>query len=192
MLSTRFDQALSYASMIHRTQVRKGSGVPYISHLLGVASITLEFGGDENQAIAALLHDAAEDQGGEVRLNDIRVTFGEDVEEIVRHCSDSLGEEKPVDVGGRKAEWRSRKERYLASLDYKPERSLLVSLADKTHNAEAIVFDLHRTGPSVWARFTGERDGTQWYYSQLVDILSRRMEKHATRLSQARDAMLEF
>lgn len=192
MLSTRFDQALSYASMIHRTQVRKGSGVPYISHLLGVASITLELGGDENQAIAALLHDAAEDQGGEVRLNDIRVTFGEDVEEIVRHCSDSLGEGKLGDVDDRKAEWRSRKERYLGSLENKPDRSLLVSLADKTHNAEAIVFDLHRAGYSVWNRFTGERDGTQWYYGQLVDVLSRRMGRHAMRLSQAHQAMLEL
>jgi GTP pyrophosphokinase len=191
MLSTRFDQALAYASMVHRTQIRKGSGVPYISHLLGVASITLEFGGDENQAIAALLHDAAEDQGGEVRLYDIRVTFGEDVEEIVRHCSDSLGEEKPTKAGDRKAEWRARKERYLSTLQHKPERSLLVSLADKTHNAESIVFDLHRSGRSVWDRFTGERDGTLWYYDQLVDVFSRRMGNHAMRLSQARNAMLK-
>lgn len=192
MLSTRFDQALAYASMVHRTQIRKGSGVPYISHLLGAASITLEFGGDENQAIAALLHDAAEDQGGEVRLHDIRVTFGEDVEEIVRHCSDSLGEEKPTKAGDRKAEWRARKERYLGTLQHKPERSLLVSLADKTHNAESIVFDLHRSGPAVWDRFTGERDGTLWYYDRLVAVMTASMEDHVARLAKARVEMAAF
>lgn len=189
MLSTRFDQALAYASLVHRTQIRKGSGVPYISHLLGVASITPEFGGDENQAIAALLHDAAEDQGGEVRLHDIRVTFGEDVEEIVRHCSDSMGKEKPVGASNRKAEWRARKERYLGTLEEKPKRSLLVSLADKTHNAESIVFDLHRSGPSVWDRFTGKRDGTLWYYDQLVEIMDRRLNAQAVRLAKARAEM---
>ena len=185
MLSTRFDQALAYASMIHRTQVRKGSGVPYVSHLLGVASITLEFGGDEDQAIGALLHDAAEVQGGEVRLHDIRITFGEGVEGIVRDCSDSLGEEKPASQTDRKAEWRERKERYLQSLGLKPERSLLVSLADKTHNAESILFDLHRTGVSVWDRFTGQRDGTIWYYNELVQVMEARLPEYAGRLSRA-------
>lgn len=185
MLSTRFDHALSYASMIHRTQVRKGSGVPYVSHLLGVASITLEFGGDEEQAIGALLHDAAEDQGGEVRLHDIRMTFGPEVEQIVRDCSDSLGTEKPDTPADRKAEWRERKERYLSSLRTKSERSLLVSLADKTHNAEAIVFDLHRSGPEVWDRFTGQRDGTVWYYTQLVKVMGDRMPQHIARLHRA-------
>lgn len=192
MLSTRFDQALAYASMVHRTQLRKGSGVPYISHLLGVASITLEFGGDENQAIAALLHDAAEDQGGEARLHDIRVTFGEDVETIVRHCSDSLGEAKPVDARDRKAEWRARKERYLGTLENKPQRSLLVSLADKTHNAESIVFDLHRSGPEVWDRFTGQRDGTLWYYDRLVEVMTGKVESHVSRLAKARSEMASF
>lgn len=192
MLSTRFDQALAYASMAHRTQVRKGSGVPYISHLLGVASIALEFGGDEDQAIAALLHDAAEDQGGEVRLEDIRVTFGDGVAEIVRHCSDSMGEERPAEEGDRKVEWRARKERYLQTLPEKPKRSLLVSLADKTHNAESIVFDLHRSGPGVWDRFTGERDGTLWYYDQLVSVMSARMDAHVARLTKAKAEMAAF
>ena len=192
MLSTRFDNALAYASMIHRIQVRKGSGIPYISHLLGVASITLEFGGDEDQAIAALLHDAAEDQGGEVRLHDIRVTFGENVERIVRDCSDSLGGEKPKDAGDRKIEWRLKKEAYLLTLPKKPDSSLLVSLADKTHNSEAIVMDVHRSGPSVWSRFTGEHDGTIWYYQELLKIFSLKMPEHVSRLDRAVLKMQSF
>ena len=185
MLSTRFDQALSYASMIHRIQVRKGSGVPYISHLLGVASITLEFGGNEDQAIAALLHDAAEDQGGEVRLHDIRITFGEDVEKIVRDCSDSMGGVKPTNAGDRKTEWRLRKKAYMSTLPNKPASSLLVSLADKTHNAEAIVADVRRSGDGVWERFTGEQDGTVWYYKRLLKFFSSSMPEHALRLDRA-------
>ena len=185
MLSTRFDNALAYASMIHRIQVRKGSGIPYISHLLGVASITLEFGGNEDQAIAALLHDAAEDQGGEVRLHDIRVTFGENVERIVRDCSDSMGPQKPAGVADRKAEWRLRKEVYLSTLPKKPASSLLVSLADKTHNSEAIVTDVHHSGPAVWGRFTGEQDGTIWYYQELLTFLSAKMPEHVSRLNRA-------
>ena len=185
MLSTRFDNALAYASMIHRIQVRKGSGIPYISHLLGVASITLEFGGNEDQAIAALLHDAAEDQGGEVRLHDIKITFGENVEKIVRDCSDSLGAEKPVNAGDRKIEWRHRKEAYLATLPEKPSSSLLVSLADKTHNSEAIVTDINRSGPDVWNRFTGEQDGTIWYYQELLKIFRGKMPEQVSRLDRA-------
>jgi (p)ppGpp synthase/HD superfamily hydrolase len=185
MLSTRFDHALSYTSMIHRIQVRKGSGIPYISHLLGVASITLEFGGNEDQAIAALLHDAAEDQGGEVRLNDIRITFGEAVEKIVRDCSDSLGEKKPANEGDRKVEWRLRKEAYLSTLPKKPASSLLVSLADKTHNSEAIVTDVHRSGPSVWGRFTGGQDGTIWYYQELLKFFAAKLPEHVSRLDRA-------
>lgn len=190
MLSTRFDHALSYASMIHRIQVRKGSGVPYISHLLGVASITLEFGGNEDQAIAALLHDAAEDQGGEARLHDIRITFGEDVEKIVRDCSDSMGGKKPSDAGDRKIEWRLRKEAYLTTLPDKADSSLLVSLADKTHNAEAIVTDVHRSGPDVWERFTGEKNGSIWYYQELLKFFSARMPVHASRLDRAVSEMM--
>ena len=178
--------------MIHRIQVRKGSGIPYISHLLGVASITLEFGGDEDQAVAALLHDAAEDQGGEARLHDIRVTFGENVEKIVRDCSDSLGEKKPTDAGDRKIEWRLRKEAYLLTLPKKPASSLLVSLTDKTHNSEAIVTDVHRSGPSVWSRFTAEQDGTIWYYQELLKFFSEKMPEHVSRLDRAVLEMQSF
>lgn len=185
MLTPRFDTALAYASDVHRQQIRKGSEVPYISHLLGVASITLEFGGDEDQAIGALLHDSAEDQGGERRLLDIRRRFGDGVEQIVRDCSDSLGEEKPSDTSRRKEEWRARKERYLGALRAKPARSLLVSLADKTHNSEAIVMDLHRSGHGVWQRFTGERDGTIWYYDELLNTFAELMPSLVYRLDRA-------
>lgn len=161
MLTDRFDDALAYASRIHRDQIRKGADIPYISHLLGVASIALEAGADEDQAIAALLHNAVEDQGGLARLKDIRNRYGERVAEIVNHCTDTDIEPKPP--------WRARKEAYIESLSHKPAASLLVSLADKTHNAGAIVADLAAHGSVVWERFTGGRDGSLWYYETLAD-----------------------
>lgn len=161
MLTDRFDDALAYASRIHRDQIRKGADIPYVSHLLGVASIALEAGADEDQAIAALLHDAVEDQGGLARLNDIRNRYGERVAEIVNHFTDTDIEPKPP--------WRARKEAYIESLSHKPAASLLVSLADKTHNAGAIVADLAAHGSVVWERFTGGRDGSLWYYETLAD-----------------------
>lgn len=166
MLTDRFEEALAYASCIHRSQVRKGTSVPYVSHLLAVASLTLQHGGDEDQAIAALLHDAAEDQGGEERLEDIRRRFGAGVAVIVADCTDAWVEPKPP--------WRERKEAYVAALAHKPERSLLVSLADKTHNASAIVADLRAHGGEIWSRFTGGRDGSLWYYRALTDAFLER------------------
>ena len=161
LLTERFDQALAYASQAHRRQTRKGGDVPYVSHLLGVCSIALENGADEDQAIAALLHDAVEDQGGPGRLADIRSMFGERVAEMVDHCTDADTEPKPP--------WRERKEAYIASLSSKPRASLEVSIADKTHNASAIVNDLREVGAEVWDRFTGKRDGSLWYYRTLAD-----------------------
>lgn len=165
ILTDRFDDALAYASRIHRHQIRKGSGVPYVSHLLGVASIALENGADEDQAIAALLHDAVEDQGGPERLADIRERYGDRVAEIVAHCTDSDIEPKPP--------WRERKQAYLASLAHKPRASLEVSLADKTHNAGAIVADLRAHGEVVWDRFTGGKEGSLWYYRELAVTFER-------------------
>ena len=162
MLTDRFDAALAYASRIHREQRRKGTAVPYVSHLLAVASLTLEHGGNEDQAIAALLHDAAEDQGGQARLDDISLNFGPAVAKIVGDCTDSWTEPKPP--------WRERKETYLAEIPRKSADSLLVSLADKTHNARAIVADLRVHGEALWGRFTGGRDGTLWYYAELAKI----------------------
>jgi (p)ppGpp synthase/HD superfamily hydrolase len=156
----RFDEALAYASRLHRDQRRKGSDVPYVSHLLGLASLAIGAGATEDEAIAALLHDAVEDQGGLPRLGEIRDRFGEAVARIVADCTDAHTEPKPP--------WRARKEAYLASLAGKPASSLRVSLADKTHNAGAIVADLAVHGPAVWDRFTGGREGTLWYYRGLA------------------------
>jgi (p)ppGpp synthase/HD superfamily hydrolase len=159
-LTPRFDDALAYASALHRGQVRKGSGIPYVSHLLAVAALVLEAGGDEEQAIAGLLHDAVEDCGGLPRLAEIRARYGDRVADIVWACTDSHEEPKP--------EWRARKEAYVAGMAAKPADALLVSLADKTHNLSAIARDHAAIGDAVWDRFTGGRDGTLWYYSTLA------------------------
>ena len=182
MLTDRFDEALAYASKLHRDQQRKGTDVPYVAHLLGVASIALENGADEDQAIAALLHDAVEDQGGAPQLAVIRATFGDRVAEIVDHCTDSETEPKPP--------WRTRKEAYLASLAHKPVASLQVSLADKTHNARAIVADLGVHGDALWQRFTGGKDGSLWYYEALAEAFRARIPGPATdRLAALVDEM---
>lgn len=167
MLTDRFDEALAYASRIHRDQRRKGTDIPYISHLLGTAAIAMENGANEDQAIAALLHDAVEDQGGAARLADIRARFGDRVAEMVDHCTDTDIEPKPP--------WRARKESYLAGLAHKPAPSLAVSLADKTHNAGAIVADLAVHGDALWSRFTGGREGSLWYYRALVTAFRARI-----------------
>ena len=163
-LSKLYDEALVYASELHRTQVRKGSGIPYIAHLLSVSSRVLSAGGTEVQAIGGLLHDAAEDQGGQATLDTIRQRFGNDVAQIVADCTDSWVEPKPA--------WRPRKEAYLSILPRKPASSLLVSLADKVDNAEAILNDYRNIGDDLWARFTGGRDGTIWYYRKLNEIFN--------------------
>jgi (p)ppGpp synthase/HD superfamily hydrolase len=130
-----------------------------------VAALVIEHGGNEDQAIAALLHDAAEDQGGAETLDDVRQRFGDAVAEIVSDCTDAWTDPKP--------EWRTRKEAYLAKLPAKPTQSLLVSLADKTHNAEAILFDYRILGESLWPRFNGGAEGTRWYYGALADLFSQ-------------------
>lgn len=164
MLTERFDEAFCYAHRLHRTQTRKGTRIPYVSHLITVSALVIEHGGDENQAIAALLHDAAEDQGGAATLAEIRKAFGGDVATIVSDCTDSWVEPKPP--------WRARKEAYLAALPGKKAKSLLVSLADKTHNAEAILFDYRELGDALWDRFNGGAEGTRWYYSALAEVFS--------------------
>ncbi len=173
ILTQRFDEAMIYASHIHGGQIRKGTPIPYLSHLLSVAALTMEHGGSEDQAIGALLHDAAEDCGGELRLQDIRHSFGDAVGDIVRDCTDSWVEPKPA--------WRERKEAYIASLATKPATSLLVSLADKTHNARAIVTDLREHGEVLWNRFQADRDGVLWYYGALADTFEGYGPKSLTR-----------
>jgi len=165
VLSETFDNALVYASQLHRDQVRKGSGIPYVAHLLSVSSRVLVAGGSEDQAIAGLLHDAAEDQGGQATLDEIHGRFGSPVSKIVADCTDSWVEPKP--------EWRPRKEAYLSALPAKPAASLLVSLADKVDNAEAILHDYLHIGDDLWSRFTGGRQGTIWYYRTLSTIFNQ-------------------
>ncbi len=164
-LGTRFQNALSYAFRLHRGQYRKRTRIPYIAHLLAVAGLVLEYGGDEDLAIAALLHDAVEDQGGEKTLEQIRRRFGHRVASVVEECSDRLTVRKPP--------WRARKRVYLVHLRTASDGARLVSLADKVHNAGMIVKDLGFVGDRVWTRFGGGKNGTLWYYRSLADVFRR-------------------
>jgi GTP pyrophosphokinase len=161
-LSSQFEQALIYAANAHATQVRKGTATPYMAHLLGVCSIALEYGANETEAIAALLHDAVEDQGGLGRLEDIRSRFGNDVAEIVMGCTDSFQTPKPP--------WEERKRAYLAHLPSASGSILLISASDKLYNAQATLRDLYRVGNEIWKRFNVPREKTLWYYRALVNI----------------------
>lgn len=174
-LSDRFDAALLFAHRIHRVQIRKGTNppVPYIAHVLGVASLVLEYGGDETQAIAALLHDSIEDAPTElgpawVRREIVR-QFGDAVLAIVEHCTDTDEHPKPA--------WVMRKDRYLAHLAGAPEDALLVSAADKLHNAQAILRDYRQHGDELWTRFNPDagKAGSVGYYRALVDAFARRL-----------------
>ena len=158
MESKRLQQAFTYASNLHVTQTRKGKDVPYLSHLMGVAAIVLEQGGTENQAIAALLHDAVEDQ--DATVEEIQKRFGDEVAEIVEGCTDAEGEPKP--------EWRGRKEKYIAHLSGAGPSVWLVAAADKLYNARNVLEDYRIVGESLWERFTGGKDGTLWYYRTLA------------------------
>lgn len=172
VLTDRFDRALLYATHVHGGQVRKGTSIPYVAHLLAVAATVLEYGGSEDMAVAALLHDAAEDQGGEPRLSDIRNRFGDRVADMVRSCSDSVVE---LSVGQQKEGWRTRKMKYIEHLDTVDKETLLVSLSDKVHNARSILRDLRKPeiGPAVWERFNKPKEETLWYYRELANAFQR-------------------
>ena len=157
----KFEDALIYATQLHRDQTRKGSEVPYITHLLTVAAIVGENDGTENEVVAALLHDAPEDRGGKDRLKDIRARYGDEVAKIVDGCTDTYEDPKP--------EWRPRKEAYLAHVAEAPPSVRLVSAAEKLHNARSILADLRAVGNELWDRFNGGREGTLWYYRALVE-----------------------
>ncbi|MCI0340627.1 MAG: HD domain-containing protein, partial [Planctomycetales bacterium] len=161
----RFEDALLHAARLHKDQVRKESGVPYVTHLLAVASLVGEAGGGEDEVIAALLHDAAEDQGGRETLAEIRKRFGPRVADIVEACSDTFETPKPP--------WRARKEAYLAHLPHASASTLLVSCADKVHNSRATLSDLRENGEKTWARFKGGKDGTLWYFRSLVETFRK-------------------
>jgi (p)ppGpp synthase/HD superfamily hydrolase len=160
----RLADAITYALDIHSAQVRKGANTPYIGHLLGVASLVLESGGDEEQAIAGVLHDAIEDQGVE-QEGVILARFGGRVAAIVRGCTDADTNPKPP--------WRARKQAYMAHLETAGPDIWLVSCADKLYNARAILTDLQTHGPVVFERFTAGQDGTLWYYATLASAFSR-------------------
>jgi (p)ppGpp synthase/HD superfamily hydrolase len=167
-LTARFEEALVYAAQLHARQLRKGTTIPYISHLLAVTALVLENGGDEDEAIAALLHDAVEDQGGAGTREEIRRRFGDTVASIVNDCSDTDIIPKPP--------WRERKERYIAHLREATPSVRLISAADKLHNARAILSDYRQSGESVWHRFNGGKAGTLWYYRAVTDALRARAE----------------
>jgi GTP pyrophosphokinase len=166
--SPRFDQALVYAHQLHSRQTRKGTTIPYVGHLLAVTSIVIENGGTEDEAIAALLHDAVEDAGGAATREEIRQRFGENVAAIVDGLTDTDQTPKPP--------WRARKEAYIAHLDEASPSVLLVSLADKIHNAGSILRDLRNEGEGVWSRFTGGKEGSLWYYRALVEAFRTRRQ----------------
>ena len=172
-LGPRLLRAFRYAAEKHAGQTRKQTAVPYLSHLMGVASLVLEAGGDEDMAIAGLLHDVVEDCGGMPRLREIRKQFGARVAKIVEGCTDSFGEPKP--------EWMERKKDYLREVKRADAETRLVSASDKLHNVRTILADYRRDGEAIWARFSGKKEGTLWYYRALSDEYRRRNPNRITR-----------
>ncbi len=164
-LGPRFDRALTFASQKHAGQTRKKTQAPYISHLLIVAGLVLEAGGDEDLAIAALLHDVVEDCGGAPMLKEVRRRFGKRVAHVVEGCTDTDQTPKPP--------WRARKEDYIKHLRHANAEVRLVSAADKLHNARSILTDYRQIGEEVWDRFAGKREGTLWYYRALAREFAR-------------------
>ena len=167
VLTNRFVEALGYAAELHLHQRRKGKGQPYVGHLLGVAAIVIQHGGGEDEVIAALLHDAVEDQGGLPRLDEIREKFGERVARIVDGCTDSY------EVSGEKRDWGERKRGYIEKVAQAPEGVRLVSAADKLANAREVLADFRVEGDTVFDRFQGRKQGTLWYYRALVDVFRK-------------------
>lgn len=158
-ISERFRRALDYAATVHAGQARKGTQIPYLSHLLSVSASVMEYGGNEDEAIAALLHDVIEDT--DVTEEMLQKQFGHNVATIVRQCSDSTERPKPA--------WRDRKEEYLLSMKTKCDSARFVSACDKLHNARSILRDFVRMGDAVFDRFDGGKEGTLWYYRSLAD-----------------------
>ena len=184
MLSRKLTMAFEIAAELHQGQVRKGSGEPYLSHVMGVAALVIRYGGTEDEAAGALLHDTAEDCGGETTLSLIREKLGPEIEAIVRGCSDSLGSPKPP--------WRGRKEAFIKSLRSASPSVLLVSICDKVYNLGTILDDYRIHGEDLWGRFTGKKEGTLWYYRALSSFY---MEHHpsapARKLQRILEAMEE-
>jgi (p)ppGpp synthase/HD superfamily hydrolase len=172
-LGPRFLAAFLFAAEKHAGQTRKASTTPYIAHLMGVASLVLEAGGDEDLAIAALLHDVVEDCGGAPMLKEVRRRFGKRVAKVVEGCTDA--DTYP------KLPWRERKEGYIRHLKNADVDTRLVSVADKLNNVRSILSDYREIGESVWARFNGGREGTLWYYRALLEVFLRRKPNRLVR-----------
>lgn len=174
LLGERFSRALVDAATWHSTQLRKKTDIPYVSHLLSVAAIVLEHGGDEDQAIAGLLHDAVEDQGGQARLDEIRASYGPRVAAIVEACTDAYTQPKPP--------WRERKEKHLAKVrGYEPDFKL-VTAADKLHNARAINQDLIEHGAATWSKFNASKNEVLWYYESMAEAVRHGWDTALARL----------
>ncbi len=182
--SSRLIEALGVAARLHEAQVRKGSGVPYLSHLLGTCSIALEYGADEDEAIAALLHDAIEDVEPVAHARAAVAAFGDRVLHIVEGCTDSDEHPKPP--------WRARKQAYIDHVAEADASVLLVSAADKLHNARSVAADLRRHGASTWDRFTGGREGSLWYYRALVGAFRDNPAHHAALVDELDRAVTEM
>ena len=163
----RLSDAFAFACEVHANQVRKGTNIPYIAHLMGVASLALEHGADDDTAVAALLHDAPEDQGGLPMLERIRSRFGADVAKIVEGCTDTFENPKP--------NWTVRKTAYIGHLQHSDFKVCLVAAADKVHNARAILHDLNNIGPDVFKRFSASAEQTGWYYGGVARVLHQRL-----------------
>ena len=167
VLGDRFTDAFVHAVHLHARQARKATAIPYVTHLMTVCSLVLEDGGDEDQAIAALLHDGPEDQGGRPVLDEIRRRFGDEVATLVDGLTDTLEAPKP--------KWRPRKEAYLARLENEPISVLRVSLADKLHNLRSVAVDHGAMGEALWERFNAGRKQQEWYFGALLDVFERRL-----------------
>jgi len=176
LLTPRFTAAFAYAAALHGKQTRKGASatgerIPYLAHLMGVAAIVLEYGGTEDEAIAALLHDAVEDQGGQITLDTIHNLYGPEVAQIVEGCTDGV-----PDSNGKKEKWRTRKERYIAHLPDACGSVRLVSAADKLYNVRTLIADYRAVGEQLWQRFRGGRD-TLWYYVALCSAFDESLRE---------------
>jgi len=183
-LGPRLQRAFRYAAEKHFGQTRKQSAVPYISHLMAVASLVLEAGGDEDMAIAAFLHDVVEDCGGMPRLREVRKQFGSRVAKIVEGCTDSFSEPK--------REWMERKKDYLREVKHADAETRLVSASDKLHNVRTILADYRQDREAIWTRFSGKKEGTLWYYRALSDEYQRRSANRITRELEIAVADLEL
>ena len=169
LLTEKYSEAVLYASTLHRGQTRKGNDIAYVAHLLGVSALVLEARGDEDQAIAALLHDAAEDQGGQPTIDVIEGKFGSRVSGIVKACSDSLAENP-----GEKASWLVRKTEHIAKLAVAVDDVIIVAMADNVHNARAIVSDLSIHGTKTWTKFNASSEQILWYYTSNLLVAQER------------------